>query len=84
MNPIDVNHFILVIVLMPAAIVKLRQRQMEHFWTRFAAAIWYILTVIEPDMDIAAVRIISTSVIIIIFTIEIASPIVRRYYGGHK
>ena len=82
MNHIDVNHAIMAIVFILAAIIKLRQKQMEHFFTRFAAAVWYTLTVIDPNMDVDAVRIISTFGIIIIFTIEITSPIVRKYYGG--
>jgi hypothetical protein len=79
MSAIDINHAIMAILFYTTAYIKLRGNQMEHFWIRLVAALWYTLTLLVRDMPVEFVRVISTNIIIIVLSIEILSPIIRKY-----
>ena len=77
---IDVLHGIAAVVFFFAALDKLRHTKQEHFYTRIIAAAWFTLTVVDPDMNILLVRVISNCVIIAIPMTEIASPKFTKYW----
>ena len=80
MQLIDILHGIAAVVFFFAALDKLRHTKQEHFYTRIIAAAWFTLTVVDPDMNILLVRVISNCVIIAIPMTEIASPKFTKYW----
>jgi len=84
MTWLDYNHAIMAILFLIAAFIKLKGRQVEHFFSRFCAGIWYLLTVTIRDMDAEFVRIVSTNIIIIVMLLEALSPVLRRYWRNKK
>ena len=80
MQLIDFLHGIAAVVFFFAALDKLRHTKQEHFYTRIIAAAWFTLTVIDPDMNILLVRVISNCVIIAIPMTELVSPILANYW----
>ena len=80
MQLIDILHGIAAVVFFFAALDKLRHTKQEHFYTRIIAAAWFTLTVVDPDMNILLVRVISNCVIIAIPMTEVASPILANYW----
>ena len=80
MQLIDFLHGIAAVVFFFAALDKLRHTKQEHFYTRIIAAAWFTLTVIDPDMNILLVRVISNCVIIAIPMTELVSQILANYW----
>ena len=80
MQLIDVLHGIAAVVFFFAALDKLRHTKQEHFYTRIRAAAWFTLTVVDSDMNILLVRVISNCVIIAIPMTELVSPILANYW----
>ena len=80
MQLIDILHGIAAVAFFFAALDKLRHTKQEHFYTRIIAAAWFTLTVVDPDMNILLVRVISNCVIIAIPMTELVSPILANYW----
>jgi len=80
MQLIDILHGIAAVVFFFAALDKLRHTKQEHFYTRIIAAAWFTLTVVDSDMNILLVRVISNCVIIAIPMTELVSPILTNYW----
>lgn len=79
---IDWIHLGMALLFVITAIQKLLGRQGEHFYTRLVNGAWFGLTVIDREMPVDVVRIFSTSLILIMLSVEASSPIFRRYYRG--
>ena len=84
MQTIDYLHAIAAVAFTIAAFYKLRGSQQEHFYTRLIAAAWFGLTVIDRDIDVMIVRIISNCVIIAIPTTEILAPLFMSFWRNKK
>ncbi len=80
MSHIDWLHLAQAVFFGAAALHKLSKHQAEHFFTRLLCALWFVLTVLNPDMDVHFVRDVSNYVIILIPTIELTSPLFLRYW----
>lgn len=74
---IDWFHLVMAVLFFVSAIIKMAQHQPEHFFTRIVLSSWYVVTVIERDMDVYTVRLFSTGLIIILLMVEITSPFFR-------
>jgi hypothetical protein len=81
---IDYLHIISATAFFLSAVHKLRGHQQEHFFTRFVAGAWFALTVMDRDIDIDMVRIISNCVIIAIPVTEMLSPQFTKYWRNKK
>jgi len=77
MMMIDWFHLIMAVLFFISAVIKMRQHQAEHFFTRIVSAGWYVVTVIFHDIDVSTVRLFSTGLIIIMLAVEVTSPLFR-------
>ncbi len=84
MSVIDTNHAILAVLFLGVAFIKLRHRQMEHFFTNFVCGVWFLFTFFDTSMPVETVRQTSTSFIIILLAIEWLSPMFRWYWRRQK
>ena len=78
------SNLILAILFLVVSIIKLRRSQVEHFWTRFVAALWFFLISFNSGIPISLQHTFSINIIVIILVVEIISVIFRKYWTGRK
>lgn len=74
---IDWFHLVMAILFLVSALIKMAQRQPEHFFTRLMNSAWFCVTVLDRDMNVDTVRLFSTGLIIIMLMAEVTSPFFR-------
>jgi hypothetical protein len=79
---IDYIHIITATLFALSAFYKLHRRQSEHFFTRSLVALWFALTVLNREMPVDFVRLMSNYVIMLIPMVELIQPGLQKYYRG--
>jgi hypothetical protein len=82
MELIDYIHIATCTLFSLAAFYKLYRRQSEHFFTRSLVALWFLLTILNRDMPVDFVRLMSNYVIMLIPMVELIQPGLQKYYRG--
>ena len=78
------SNLILAILFLVVSLIKLRRSQIEHFWTRFVAALWFFLISFDSGIPDKLQHQFSINIIAVILVIEIVSVIFRKYWTGKK
>lgn len=81
---VDANHAVMAVLFLGAAFIELSHKRMEHFFTHFACAVWFLFTFFDTSMPIETVRETSTSFIIIMLAVKWLSPMFRWYWRIQK